>query len=442
MKKFVLGVLFAALLVEGMRASGAEDARQNIVHLRNLSSNVYVVRQSSSIALKSMSTAVLPLLQEVLKSDAQEWIAKRQEPEWIRRVDEVLNHIFDGFTEPELPAASPAHGFLTASVDSLNTVSRLARLAREEPAKANDRRTKLEELVKYAPVFYAPAKAAVYQRQFKTQAAILMREQGFHSLIVEPSYIQGRQQINSTEFSKALRELTFLKRLSLENVAVKNAEIEGIQALQNLEELNLTKTDVTDCCLASVGKLKRLKRLRLDLLPLGQGLSHLAGCSQLDRLSMRDCKIASLKSFPTLPCLSVLLLCGTEPDEKLTSLPEYDKQLAEVISRCAKLEYIDLQAAAFENETLAALARLINLKILDLSLAARPLDVDALAKIHQVSHLRLQESRLSNGNLDFLNKFENLQFLDLGSQKGLKAVELTKLSACKQLRQLWLGSAT
>lgn len=115
--------------------------------------------------------------------------------------------------------------------------------------------------------------------------------------------------------------------------------------------------------------------------------------------------------------------------------------LSEVISRCAKLEYIDLHAAAFENETLAALARLMNLKILDLSLAAKPLDVDALAKIHFVSHLRLQGARLSKANLDFLSQFENLQFLDLGLQQSLKADELTKLSARKQLRQLWLSSA-
>jgi hypothetical protein len=112
--------------------------------------------------------------------------------------------------------------------------------------------------------------------------------------------------------------------LDLASTGVGDDEMAGVEALQDLRELNLNHTRVSDVTLKRAARLPRLSQLKLDNTSItDDGLAHLRDAQQLRRLDLRNTPISGsgLRHLVGLKELEGLSLGGTDvQDEDLQHL--------------------------------------------------------------------------------------------------------------------------
>ncbi|GAB3645954.1 ribonuclease inhibitor [Echinicola sediminis] len=73
----------------------------------------------------------------------------------------------------------------------------------------------------------------------------------------------GKVQLEAGQDFKFLKDFKHLTELHLENTAIKDSELAGIDKMEYLEYLNLYGTSISDQSVGALGKLKRLKKIYL-----------------------------------------------------------------------------------------------------------------------------------------------------------------------------------
>lgn len=146
---------------------------------------------------------------------------------------------------------------------------------------------------------------------------------------------------DSRKFWNAVRELSALKTLALENDQVTPEDLRLLQNHSDLERLSMHNDRVSDEHLQEIGRLKGLRTLTVDCLSGQQGkISH----NGIDHLA-------------SLPHLRRLSLSGTTVDDRA----------ALSLARLDRLETLDLINTNLSDDGLAHLARLKNLATINVS---------------------------------------------------------------------------
>jgi hypothetical protein len=163
---------------------------------------------------------------------------------------------------------------------------------------------------------------------------------------------------------------------------------------------------VSDVTLGTLAQLESLERLDLGGTGISsQGLASLRPLRSLQFLSLRDTNIDD---------------SGLQP-----------------IAALQKLDVIVLNNTRVRGAGFASLAKLPNLDYVMLS--GCPLDDGAaLAKLKQVSHLFILDSRIAPGILAHVGEMDNLRLLSLQGS-GIGDAHLLELASAKQLTSLLLG---
>ncbi len=113
----------------------------------------------------------------------------------------------------------------------------------------------------------------------------------------------------------ALRTITTLHVLRIENTNVGDRTAAAIGQLQNLEVLDISHTRITDKGLIELGKLRHLRSLDLSQSRVtDKGVSALAGHTELRKLFLLDCGITdgAIPHLETLTGLEFMNLSGSE----------------------------------------------------------------------------------------------------------------------------------
>ena len=118
---------------------------------------------------------------------------------------------------------------------------------------------------------------------------------------------------------KSLNKLTNLKILTLKRSVIQDHSVMDLSGLKNLEILTVTtprksKDLLTDADLACLAKLKKLKSIQTDHGAItGEGLKHLVGLPDIDRLSLGgpNLKDEDFRYFSNMKKLSLLCVSGS-----------------------------------------------------------------------------------------------------------------------------------
>ncbi len=235
--------------------------------------------------------------------------------------------------------------------------------------------------------------------------------------------------------------------------------IEMLKPCTQLQRLTATGIPVTDESLKVVAKRSKLESLELDATDITDaGLRHLSSLKQLKRLSLAGTAITDegLKAVESMIQLTSLNV-GRRPVESfsLQMTPQGPRPVPNIpASQKATTNITDAG--------MASLARLVNLKVLDLR-GAKISDkgLEQLRPLTMLEMLTLDKTQITDAGLTHLGVFTKLQFLDvsetgitdngcvhLAELTGLTSLNLQKtkvtdqgvvqLAPLKSLKSLWL----
>ncbi len=261
--------------------------------------------------------------------------------------------------------------------------------------------------------------------------------------------------------SEYLKSLDFLKRMpQLKSLELKDGEfldLNGIEALQNLEHLSIVNCDeLTD--MSSVNKLLELRELTLDK-PYKCPEPSLAQLSKLQNLTLEgfdSCtflpKLTNLEELVLHSCTFAadLDLSGLSHLRKLECTSYTDDKSLNYVSRLTALEELDL-GGIVTYEDISGIFSLPNLKKLNISGMECEIDFDKIVDNPSLESLELagiklyENVKISGGygivnvdwddvylvdHINFLTHFPNLKRLDIADNKLEEldfAAELVKL---------------
>lgn len=226
-----------------------------------------------------------------------------------------------------------------------------------------------------------------------------------------------------------------LKKLSLENTAVKGRHL---AAFTNLRSLDLVYCPVDDKGMLQLQGLTSLEELLLrDALISDSGLASIASLENLKALDLSGTALPLLKLLPKLRELSVGGQQRT--DSGLWSVNVSDFNLGN-IADLSELKVLDLSGTGISDRGVAQLAQLKKLESLDLSRTkTTSKGVAALAGILSLRYLKLgQSTNIDDSVFIACQKLKNLEVLELQETK-ITFEGLKKFSSKSRLKKLYIG---
>lgn len=244
------------------------------------------------------------------------------------------------------------------------------------------------------------------------------------------------------------------------------AAIAKLAALSRLRKINLSRTSIDDRTLAELARLRGLESLNLshpseDGVLTDAGIAHLRALADLRELDLSGADISAaglehLRSLKKLESLSIAPergadladdgLAQLEPLTELRKLsilargatPEGIQRLA----RLAKLEELEVRGPALGNQELRALSRCTRLTKLDVNLAGVDDDgLERLAPLRRLRSLNLSGARISNEGLRALAALPWLESLTL-RRTEINSHGLVHLTSLKWLVHLDLADTS
>ncbi len=252
-----------------------------------------------------------------------------------------------------------------------------------------------------------------------------------------PALNLGETSITDADLRR-IEGMTQLRQLSLSYAPnVTDAGLKRLlNALTNLEELYLEKTNITDAGLECVNALPRLRKLDLYCTKItNDGLRHLKGRRRLEELSIgyiriTDVGLEHLKSLTNLQCLDVagpngLTDAGLRYLRGMPQLRRLNLGFAKVsdvgleqVKRFGNLEFL---AVGSETVTDAGLLHLEGMTHLQRLSLCCPNVTDAglryLERLTQLRQLCLYCPKISDSGLTHIVGLTQLEHLEIGSEK-------------------------
>lgn len=243
--------------------------------------------------------------------------------------------------------------------------------------------------------------------------------------------LQFPQQVCKPRHFRLAADIGGLESLELWYTGFSDSDVPTLAAHPNLKRLSLSFNPAfTDQGLKSVAELKALEQLELAATGVtNEGLREIARLPKLQSLRLERSAVTSpgLVHLRPLQSLVFLGLTFTEVD---------DSGLA-AIGELRALEGIGLNNTRVRGPGLAALAKLPKLE--SLQLRGCPLqDGSGLAKLKQVTHLSIDDTRISPGILSHIHEMDSLRHLNLKGS-AINDEHLLELASAKQLTSLILG---
>lgn len=248
--------------------------------------------------------------------------------------------------------------------------------------------------------------------------------------------LKGRSDVQSlslgsTDVTDAglvnLRDLTSLWKLTLTNTRISDQGLSHLRGLSQLRYLVLDQTQITDKGLAHLSELRQLRTLSLARTRISDvGLAHLSKATRLKTLYLSGTQVKG-KGLATLTGLEELYGAGSR---------QIDLQH---FAGLAELRVASLKGAQITGSGLAALARLKNLRTLNLQTAR--LDdaaVQNLKKLVWVERLALDHTNITDDALQQLAELKQLEFLALDHNQ-ITDEGVAHLVSLKNLDRLDLG---
>ncbi len=255
------------------------------------------------------------------------------------------------------------------------------------------------------------------------------------------------------DMMKGLASLKKLKRLNLKDTLVNDDGLQYIAGVQSLEVLNLYGLKITDKGLAYLKDLKNIRQLNLLGGPItDEGVEVLAGFPKLEELNLYRSEItnsglARLKALKSLTNLdmrySLVTHAGISDLQK--SLPDCKIDFVGAVSLSSGKEIPapksnTPQAIAKWVQAVGGTAKIVDGKLLSISLATTPVSDNQIKNIAQATDLEelsLAGTEIGDIGLASLKSLVNLKSLELSattvSDRGLES-----LAGMKRLENLSL----
>jgi len=233
-----------------------------------------------------------------------------------------------------------------------------------------------------------------------------------------------------------------LRIVELDASGKRIANLDGIEALSNLEKLNLSNNQIQD--ISALGKLRKLKELNLrnnaisDLGPL----AHLQKLEYLNIHSNPD--IASIQPLQALSNLETLIMANVPIRDELHILDGFDDLRYLNLRGCGLddlgpianmtgLRYLNLHSNP-NIPSIQPLAQLANLKTLILANVPVSEDLAVVENMTDLEYLNLRNTGLSD--IAPLAGLVNLEYLNLHSNPAITSIQ--PIRNLKQLQHLIL----
>jgi len=209
-----------------------------------------------------------------------------------------------------------------------------------------------------------------------------------------------------------------------------------IAGLTELEELDLSDTQIGDAGLAHLAGLTKLKKLHIRSNPAtdritNAGLAHLKDLKSLEEINLPYTRITDTG----IECLTQI--------ESLKKMNPYGNGITDkVIEKIAKMKSLENLGVRSDNITdagMAQLAQFANLKSLDLNgCPVTNAGLASLTKMKTLDTLTISGTRINGEGLGALREFPdlaelNLLFMKLGDKR------ISCLTNLPKLKKIWLG---
>jgi len=247
--------------------------------------------------------------------------------------------------------------------------------------------------------------------------------------------LSGCEQINNA-CVPVIIALQSLTTVNLENTKVTDAGIieYASSAPPNLQDLNVSRTDVTQAAILSLQAIPHLRRLNLEQTKI-TGLSGIQNVASLTELNIARTQIVTdsllcLKDHPTLKYLNIASTMNVNGDMALQYL--------------AGLKLIRLELPDRNTTTDRGLRYLtgLPLEVLDLTNYIHTTDasMESIGQITTLHTLRLSNTKITNAGMIFLAGLKNLEELFL-DRTDVSNVGASIIKEFTRLRELSLSSS-
>lgn len=222
-------------------------------------------------------------------------------------------------------------------------------------------------------------------------------------------------------------------RLDLRYSDVTDDGLEAIAGMVEVRDFTSSK-QMTDAGLVHLREMVDMVSLELsDITIRGDGLKHLAGMSQLQRLQIVGCTItdSALAYLPHLPALTMI---------NFSTSTGFTDAAWECLTRLEQLQHFSLNGATKAGGPgLRCLSKLRHLHTLDFSSGSRRIttddDLSHLPELPSVEHLDLKYTLITDSGLAYLTRLPNLKTLNL-EMTAVGDVGMSHLAELAKLERL------
>lgn len=210
-----------------------------------------------------------------------------------------------------------------------------------------------------------------------------------------------------------------IEELLFAGVPITDAQLESIGKLPNLKEVYLAESNGTDEGLAKLAQAHSLESLTIYKMPqiTDDGVSHLKNLTQLKYLTLPNSQMTakSLTIVPHMPQLITLQMsCLPSDDDTTIPTEKIWPNLPELID-------LQLDASCIDDEDLAAIAKLPNIKILTLfNPNITDNGVAQLAQARKLLTLDLRGTHISDAGLKPLAQLPQLIVIDITTDRNIQ----------------------
>ena len=181
--------------------------------------------------------------------------------------------------------------------------------------------------------------------------------------------------------------------------------LKAVSSLKNLEDLNLTASNITDKGMRYLAPLTKLKTLKLnDTNITGAGLVYLKGMTQIESLSLYDSKVtdAGLAGLKEISSLKTLRLDGTSIS---------DAGLTQIVAAAPRLEVIHFEVTKLTGTGLEGITTLTEIHAG--GSAFSDAGMEKIKDCKSLKLLNLSGSSITDAGLVHLGNLKDLEMLDV-----------------------------
>lgn len=271
----------------------------------------------------------------------------------------------------------------------------------------------------------------------------------------------GRVRVSfGTQFSNEIAKISDLPKrdftvyfISMADTGISDVGLLRFKKLTNLQELDLSASQVTDAGLEALIPHKQLRKVNLQGAPVtGAGLVHLLGCKKLTDLDLSRTLItdAGLDPVKSLVSLNILKLNSTAlSDEGLISIKPLinlkELYLADTritgtglsnFKRLENLTLLDLSQTPINNKHMQSMSDLKKLRFLRLNWSTvGDLGVTHLKENYVLNEVGLRGTEVTDFNVEMFGRLRGMKILDLretdftdsGVEEMKKTLKATKI---------------